>query len=344
MGSNKSLCWDADIVTKWVHAGSFALRGGRPYFDRPSSRALLRRLGLCCALSFCPSRPATCNAMEASCRRFITTPLFLAQNRFDANQIHAELLCPAKTCTASSTGTPKKYMDDYGRKMEASLRNLTALKATDAVWSPNCLQHTDNLCMRYGPFGEPQICFVARPRADEPPRRPNRTSLRVLWLMLSTPPLDPYRSRPPLPPGVPASAPRCRGTHTPRRSRTGTLALDRCRACCLTPAPPIPPCPATPFAAGASTGSGLQPHLQRVLALVVRSSSRLGGLRGDTSMPDCVAGLCLQSHVNSWIRAGPARPSNGAYVPVPARRRIMSRGSVLFSAGVTSILFDPPMR
>ena len=79
---------------------------------------------------------------------YISTPLFVAENKYDENQLHSILLCPGKTCTPTASGTGGAFMVDYGAKMVASLRNLTQQQPGWGFFVPSCLDHTGNLCMK----------------------------------------------------------------------------------------------------------------------------------------------------------------------------------------------------
>ena len=85
-------------------------------------------------------------------QKYLHTPMFLAQNMFDENQIHDELLCPPGVCkvgTGSTTG--RAFLADYAKKAVASVHEVLAQHPTWGAFVPGCLQHTDDVCMSEGP-------------------------------------------------------------------------------------------------------------------------------------------------------------------------------------------------
>ena len=81
---------------------------------------------------------------------YVETPLFIAQNRYDSNQMGNEFLCVG--CSSNETAASKKvrqYMSYFGKHTEATLRDLEH-SFGHSVFMPNCFQHTDNLCMSGG--------------------------------------------------------------------------------------------------------------------------------------------------------------------------------------------------
>lgn len=82
--------------------------------------------------------------------RYVTTPLFLAQNRYDSNQMQGEFLCLGCSSNASEvTVKGRDYMTYFGNHTEATLRDL-ADNFGHSVFMPNCYKHTSNLCIAGG--------------------------------------------------------------------------------------------------------------------------------------------------------------------------------------------------
>jgi len=82
--------------------------------------------------------------------RYVKTPLFIAQNRYDQNQISNEFLCQG--CNSYPGNSGKKvqgYMTYFGNRTENTLRDL-ADNFGHSVFMPNCFAHTDNMCMKGG--------------------------------------------------------------------------------------------------------------------------------------------------------------------------------------------------
>lgn len=83
--------------------------------------------------------------------RYVKTPLFFAQNRYDQNQIANEFLCLG--CTADrkkATAKQQGYLAYFGARTEATLKDL-AENFSHSVFMPNCYEHTNNICMSAGP-------------------------------------------------------------------------------------------------------------------------------------------------------------------------------------------------
>lgn len=82
--------------------------------------------------------------------RHVTTPLFFAQNRYDRQQMMAEMFCDE--CTDNETAISDKargYMAYWGKQTESVLREF-ATGFNHSVYMPNCFQHGGNLCMKGG--------------------------------------------------------------------------------------------------------------------------------------------------------------------------------------------------
>jgi hypothetical protein len=80
-----------------------------------------------------------CGTLTAS-YPYIATPLHVAQNQVDSQQLFGELGVPANNDTG---------IYDYGRYYQvatrAALTALVAPKQGDALWAPACLAHTENV-------------------------------------------------------------------------------------------------------------------------------------------------------------------------------------------------------
>jgi hypothetical protein len=82
--------------------------------------------------------------------RYVKTPLFFAQNRYDQNQLNNEFLCTAcNSHPAEGAHKVRSYMSYFGNHTEATLRDLASTFG-HSVFMPNCFQHTGNLCMKGG--------------------------------------------------------------------------------------------------------------------------------------------------------------------------------------------------
>jgi len=83
--------------------------------------------------------------------RYVSTPLFLAQNRYDQNQLAGEMLCSDCSSNSSEASSKvKSYMAYFGNRSEEVLRDLES-NFNHSVFMPNCYKHTGNLCMKGGP-------------------------------------------------------------------------------------------------------------------------------------------------------------------------------------------------
>ena len=71
--------------------------------------------------------------------RYVRTPLFIAENLVDSNQIFSELLAPP-----ASPRLPA-FEAVYHTAMRSSLRAAVASRPDWAVWAPACVAHTENL-------------------------------------------------------------------------------------------------------------------------------------------------------------------------------------------------------
>jgi len=86
-------------------------------------------------------------------QNYITTPLFVAQNLADSNQINDELFCPGSVCNNhyKENSTAAKYMQDFVNKSTVSLTNHIKLHPKNGLFAPSCFKHTEDLCMTIGP-------------------------------------------------------------------------------------------------------------------------------------------------------------------------------------------------
>eukprot|EP00039_Didymoeca_costata_P019664 m.338438 g.338438 ORF g.338438 m.338438 type:complete len:399 (-) comp18422_c0_seq1:95-1291(-) len=80
-------------------------------------------------------------------QKYIKTPLFIAQNILDQNQIDDILLCPNEVCDPEDpTKLGLAYLHDYNNKSRAALREFAEIHKTGSVWAPACFMHTEDLC------------------------------------------------------------------------------------------------------------------------------------------------------------------------------------------------------
>ena len=83
--------------------------------------------------------------------KYIDTPLFVVENRFDQNQIEECFFDPVKLNTSKTRG----FVRDYGRRMMASMnttvRGARGLAKGDGLFLTSCLQHTGDFCIQDGP-------------------------------------------------------------------------------------------------------------------------------------------------------------------------------------------------
>merc|ERR1711920_546857 len=86
--------------------------------------------------------------------RYVETPVFLMQDRYDSVQIGGEFLCVGCTDNETAIGkTPKGYMAYFGNHTEVTLRDL-ASNFGHSVFMPNCFKHTENMCVRGDSWGD----------------------------------------------------------------------------------------------------------------------------------------------------------------------------------------------
>lgn len=71
--------------------------------------------------------------------QYIKTPLFVAENMFDSDQLFNYLGCPEKF--DSSEG----YIDYYGQSMISSMQQVARSSKYDGIFLPGCLNHTSDL-------------------------------------------------------------------------------------------------------------------------------------------------------------------------------------------------------
>eukprot|EP00750_Incisomonas_marina_P018640 INCI3081.1.p2 GENE.INCI3081.1~~INCI3081.1.p2 ORF type:complete len:135 (+),score=13.95 INCI3081.1:74-478(+) len=80
---------------------------------------------------------------------FIEAPLFVAENRFDQNQIGDVLgvdWWPLRNATRA-----EQYKEYYGKLMLDAMQQVIESPKNDGLFMPSCYDHTDNLCMKQGP-------------------------------------------------------------------------------------------------------------------------------------------------------------------------------------------------
>ena len=87
-------------------------------------------------------------------QHYLKTPLFVAQNRVDQNQVNDELLCPKELCNGNPhKATPINFMREYANFSKTALLDFASHHANGSVFSPSCFSHTGDLNM----VGHPKI-------------------------------------------------------------------------------------------------------------------------------------------------------------------------------------------
>jgi len=84
-----------------------------------------------------PSDPYLCNTIDTS-YPYIRTPLYIAENKFDSNQIFTQLGCPQN---ASNTND---YIAYFGKAMQFSVQQVVNSPKKDGLFLMSCLDHTSN--------------------------------------------------------------------------------------------------------------------------------------------------------------------------------------------------------
>jgi len=90
-----------------------------------------------------------CQSTDVS-YKFISTPLFVANNGFDTNQIFAQLGCPQVGPHTVA------YVEYFGVRMRESTIKQVQSRTKDGLWLASCLLHTENLRMYGGPVVQGQ--------------------------------------------------------------------------------------------------------------------------------------------------------------------------------------------
>ena len=76
--------------------------------------------------------------------KYIKTPLFIAENQFDLEQIFGELKVPKpdNKTTPAEVAKELRYLRYYGQRMRASLAQVgAAVGDNNGLWAPACLDH-----------------------------------------------------------------------------------------------------------------------------------------------------------------------------------------------------------
>jgi len=73
---------------------------------------------------------------------FIKSPLFVMENQYDTNQLHAQLLLPK---SKDSTPQGRAYIAYFGRSMRNSTERKLSLKPKDGLFLPSCFDHGGGL-------------------------------------------------------------------------------------------------------------------------------------------------------------------------------------------------------
>ena len=89
--------------------------------------------------------------------KHIKTPLFIAENQFDFEQIFGELKVPKpdNKTTPAEVAKELRYLRYYGQRMRASLAQVGAAAGdNNGLWAPACLDHGAD-------FGFNRKCWLA---------------------------------------------------------------------------------------------------------------------------------------------------------------------------------------
>jgi len=100
-----------------------------------------------CVRGQAPGAGYMCQSIDVS-YKYIGTPLFVANNAFDTNQIFAQLGCPTTGPRVES------YVEYFGTRMrDSTIKQVQAMqpRKKDGLWLASCLLHTENLRTRGGP-------------------------------------------------------------------------------------------------------------------------------------------------------------------------------------------------
>jgi len=90
-----------------------------------------------------PDDPQSCNSVNIA-YPYIHAPLYIAENKFDTNQIFTQLGCPQN---ASDTND---YIAYFGKLMQQSVEQIystvmsNSLKKNDGLFFMSCLNHTSD--------------------------------------------------------------------------------------------------------------------------------------------------------------------------------------------------------
>ena len=78
--------------------------------------------------------------------QYVKTPMLVAQNALDSNQLNDELLCPKGICNDKPTKpVAHRFFQDYFAKNQASMVSYLASHPNSAVFMPSCFSHTSDL-------------------------------------------------------------------------------------------------------------------------------------------------------------------------------------------------------
>ena len=83
--------------------------------------------------------------------KHVETPLFIAENRFDSNQIEQVLHCPKPYHNNSTKTFLKWFGDTMLEGLAATVQSNKGRAKGDGLFTPSCLSHTGNLCLHGGP-------------------------------------------------------------------------------------------------------------------------------------------------------------------------------------------------
>jgi hypothetical protein len=128
--------WLVEFYGGW---GANTSHEGRPHLDAS------------CAAAH-PSSPAVSCWSAAANYQYISTPLYVAQNRFDSDQAGDVMgldWWPLPENTTDRQAAQRDYKRYFGNQtMSGIVAQVLSNGKPDGLFVPSCWQHTGNLCMR----------------------------------------------------------------------------------------------------------------------------------------------------------------------------------------------------
>ena len=85
--------------------------------------------------------------------QFVDTRLFMIENRYDSNILEAILLCPLEHLHNNNTESFLKWFGDTMIEgLSSTIQSDRGMSKGDGLFSPSCLDHTDDFCIQRGPI------------------------------------------------------------------------------------------------------------------------------------------------------------------------------------------------